>query len=134
MRTPAAVQIPPSLTRRYGSSAEGRAWLASLPRLMVQRLDDWQLEPDLAAGALPWSGHGAIVIPVRRAARPGPGDAAGSGPGEAAVLKIAFPHDEALVEPQALALWNGDGAVRLLANHPDSGSLLLERQIGRAHV
>ena len=127
MRTPAAVPIPPSLTRRYGSSSEGRAWLASLPRLIQQSLHRWLLRPDLAPGALPWNGHGAIVIPVRRAGRPGPGEAAGPGPREAAVLKIAYPHDEALLEPQALALWEGNGAVRLLANDPDSGSLLLER-------
>jgi streptomycin 6-kinase len=97
--------------------------LASLPRLIEQSLGQWQLKPGLAPGALPWNGHGAVVIPVCRDAGPGPGEAAGT----AAVLKIAYPHDEALVEPQALALWNGHGAVRLLANDPEAGALLLER-------
>lgn len=116
MTTPAAVPIPPRLTRRYGGSAGGRAWLASLPRLIGQSLEKWQLVTDLAPGALPWHGHGAVVVPVRSRT-----DAA------AAVLKIAYPHDEALVEPQALALWAGNGAVRLLAAEPDAGTLLLER-------
>jgi streptomycin 6-kinase len=125
MRTPAAVPIPPGLTRRYGNSAEGRAWLASLPRLIARCLDNWQLEPDLAPGALPWHGHGAVVIPVR--CRP---DDRGTGlqrHGTAAVLKLAYPHEEALVERHALALWAGQGAVLALESNPDAGALLLER-------
>ena len=109
MSQTAHVPIPPDLSRRYAGSSTGRDWLASLPRLIEQSLDRWQLRPDLATGALPWNGHGAIVVPVRHLA----GSDAGSDSraGEPAVLKIAYPHDEALVEPQALALWNGHGAV-----------------------
>jgi streptomycin 6-kinase len=117
----AAVPIPPDLSRRYGGSAAGRGWLASVPRLIGQSLDRWQLALDLAPGALPWHGHGAIVLPVRRPA------GAASRAGEPAVLKIAYPHDEALVEPHALALWSGHGAVRLLAHDAGAGALLLER-------
>ena len=86
------------------------------------------------------TGHGwAIVVPVRR--RPG-GDAdadttipatststnadTAATTGSAAVLKIAYPHEEALLSP-ALALWGGHGAVRLLAADAGSGALLLER-------
>ena len=65
MSQPADVPIPPDLSRRYGGSATGRDWLASLPRLVRHCLDQWQLELDLAPGALPWNGHGAIVVPVR---------------------------------------------------------------------
>lgn len=122
MTTPATVPIPPELSRRYGATAEGRAWLASLPRLIGRCLEQWQLEPDLPAGALPWNGHGAVVVPVRR--QPA-GEATG-----AAVLKVAYPHDEALVEPHALALWQGNGAVRLLASDAGAGALLLERLDG----
>ena len=43
------------------------------------------------------------------------------------MLKVAYPHDEALVEPHALALWSGHGAVRLLAHDAEAGALLLER-------
>lgn len=125
MRTPAAVPIPRGLTGRYGNSAEGRSWLASLPRLIGRCLEQWQLEPDLAPGVLPWHGHGAVVVPVRRRA-----DNGGTGPqraGSAAVLKLAYPHEEALVERHALALWGGQGAVLALASDPDAGALLLER-------
>ena len=140
MSQPADVPIPPDLSLRYGGSSTGRDWLASLPRLIRHGLDQWQLELDLAPGALPWSGHGAIVVPVRLRADSGAGTeakvretgtAAGEATGEAApraaVLKIAYPHDEALVEPQALALWRGHGAVRLLAHDAGAGALLLER-------
>jgi streptomycin 6-kinase len=125
MTTPAAVQIPPALTRRYGGSAEGRAWLASLPRLIGRCLEQWQLVPDLAPGGLPWRGHGAVVVPVRRRV---PGAGAGHQElGAAAVLKLAFPHEEALAERHALELWAGQGAVLVLAAEPDAGALLLER-------
>lgn len=119
MTTPAAVPIPPGLARRYSRSAEGRAWLASLPQLISSWLAQWELVTDLAPGALPWHGHGAVVVPVRRLTE---GEATG-----AAVLKIAYPHDEALVEPHALALWLGKGAVQLLAGDAGAGALLLER-------
>ena len=65
MSQPADIPIPPDLSRRYGGSSTGRDWLASLPRLVRHCLDQWQLELDLAPGALPWNGHGAIVVPVR---------------------------------------------------------------------
>ncbi|WP_160666787.1 aminoglycoside phosphotransferase family protein [Pseudarthrobacter sp. ATCC 49987] len=130
MSQPADVPIPPDLSRRYGASATGRDWLASLPRLIQQSLDRWQLELELAPGTLPWNGHGAIVVPVRRRTGAAAGVAAedgAEGAAGAAVLKIAYPHDEALVEPHALALWKGDGAVRLLAHDAGAGALLLER-------
>ena len=129
MSQPADIPIPPDLSRRYGSSSAGRDWLASLPRLVRHCLEQWQLELDLAPGALPWNGHGALVVPVRLRAVPGTGasEETGSGTGQATVLKIAYPHDEALLEPQALALWNGRGAVRLLAGDAGAGALLLER-------
>ncbi|BCW66401.1 aminoglycoside O-phosphotransferase [Arthrobacter sp. NicSoilB4] len=125
MSPTADVPIPPGLSRRYGGSATGRDWLASLPRLIEQSLDRWQLEPDLAPGALPRNGHGAIVVPVRHKSDAGAGS--GGAARHAGVLKIAYPHDEALLEPHALALWSGHGAVRLLAHDAGSGALLLER-------
>jgi streptomycin 6-kinase len=120
MSQSADVPIPPDLSRRYSTTASGRDWLASLPRLVRSGLDRWQLAVDLGPGCLPWHGHGAIVVPVRRL------DADG-GPPESAVLKVAYPHEEAIVERHALTLWAGDGAVRLLAADADAGALLLER-------
>ncbi|MDQ0924177.1 streptomycin 6-kinase [Pseudarthrobacter sp. W1I19] len=118
MSQPAVVPIPPDLTARYTRSSAGRAWLASLPDLIQGRLDNWQLTPDLRPGALPWNGHGGIVIPVRQQ------------DGSPAALKIAFPHDEARVERHALALWQGQGAVALLASHAGTCAMLLERLDG----
>jgi streptomycin 6-kinase len=115
MSQQAAVPIPPDLTARYGRSSAGRAWLASLPGLIQGRLEHWRLEPDLAAGSMPWNGHGAVVVPVLQA---------DSSP---AVLKVAFPHDEARVERHALALWRGRGAVALLESDPGTCAMLLER-------
>jgi streptomycin 6-kinase len=120
MSQTADVPIPPDLTGRYSRSADGRAWLASLPGLINGCLAQWQLEPDLEPGTLPWNGHGAVVVPVRRAA-------AATAAGDAAVLKLAYPHDEARLERHALHLWDGHGAVRLLAADAASGALLLER-------
>lgn len=111
----AAVPIPPDLAARYRRSSAGQAWLSSLPDLIPDRLDYWDLELDLPAGSLPWNGHGGLVIPVRQAN------------GTAAALKIAFPHDEARAERHALALWQGHGAVALLAADDRACAMLLER-------
>ena len=81
--------------------------------------------PDLEPGALPWNGHGGVVIPVRR--RHGDESPGNGRHGSAAVLKVAFPHEEATRERHALALWGGHGAVRLLAADAGSCALLLER-------
>lgn len=108
------IPIPADLHARYNRDSAGRDWLASLPGLIRESMERWNLEPDLEPGAEPWNGHGALVIPVRR-------------DGALAALKIAYPHEEALVERHALALWNGNGAVRLLEADADSCSMLLER-------
>jgi streptomycin 6-kinase len=45
------------------------------------------------------------------------------------VLKIQFPHRESEHEAAALELWDGDGAIRLLAHDAERHALLLERCI-----
>jgi len=47
--------------------------------------------------------------------------------GSAAVLKIQFPHRESDHEGDALRVWNGDGAVRLLDEDSEHHALLLEQ-------
>jgi streptomycin 6-kinase len=47
--------------------------------------------------------------------------------GEDVVLKIQFPHEEAEHEADALRVWDGNGAVRLLDHDPGHSALLLER-------
>jgi len=108
------IPIPGDLHARYNRDSAGRDWLASLPGLIRGALDRWQLSVDLAPGEEPWNGHGALVVPVLQH-------------GRQAALKIAYPHEEALAERHALALWGGHGAVRLLAADTTSCSMLLER-------
>ena len=55
-----------------------------------------------------------IDIPVRRVEEP-------------CVLKVSWTDEAASSEAMALAAWNGQGAVRLLASQPALGALLLER-------
>jgi streptomycin 6-kinase len=47
--------------------------------------------------------------------------------GDEVVLKIQQPHRESEHEAAALELWDGEGAVRLLAHDPERHALLLER-------
>ena len=108
------IPIPGGLHARYNRDSAGRDWLASLPGLISEALDRWGLSVDLVPGDEPWNGHGALVVPVLQGSTP-------------AALKIAYPHEEALVERYALALWNGRGAVRLLASDDASCTMLLER-------
>jgi streptomycin 6-kinase len=47
--------------------------------------------------------------------------------GTKAVLKLAYPHRESEHEADALTLWDGDGAVRLLARDDAGFTMLIER-------
>ena len=89
----------------------GRAWLDRLPRLLDECVERWSLrvgEPFAYA-------YASLALP---AALPD---------GAEAVLKIGFPDRESEHEAAALARWNGEGAVRLLAHDAERGALLLER-------
>jgi streptomycin 6-kinase len=90
---------------------EDGEWLAGLPALTESMLDRW----DLTVDGEPMHGACALVVPVRQAS------------GEPAVLKVSWPHEEAEFEAQTLSIWDGEGAVRLLAHDPDAWALLLER-------
>lgn len=104
-----SLTVPESFAE--GFDADGAEWLAGLPALTERCLARWDLTVD---GPL-MHGVCALVVPVRRAC------------GEPAVLKVTWPHDEARHEALALATWDGDGAVRLLAHDDDAWALLLER-------
>lgn len=112
---PAPVEIPEQLRLRHRQTAQGRAWLSRLPGFVRSALAQWELAVDIPAGARAWHGHTAMVVPVLLPS------------GERAALKVAFPYDEALLEPAALALWGGRGSVRLLESDPIIGAMLLER-------
>jgi streptomycin 6-kinase len=86
-------------------------WLERIPDLVAECVEEWglQLGEPYEAGAA-----GYVV----RAKLPD---------GRAAVLKLIYPHRESEHEADALALWDGDGAVQLLARDDDRSAMLLER-------
>ncbi|MGH3256151.1 MAG: aminoglycoside phosphotransferase family protein [Streptosporangiaceae bacterium] len=92
---------------REGEAA--RTWLARLPELVGELCVRWGLR----VTGEPMHGYLALVIPVLR------GDARYA-------LKVSWLDDETVNEAEALALWNGGGAVRLLDADPTEGALLLE--------
>ena len=112
--TAGANLIPESLRQRCLRSPGGRAWLDGVPAALAERCAAWGLVPELPPGRPGFAGMWALVVPVRRGAEP-------------LALKLVRPHPEASLEPVALRLWAGAGAVRLVEEHPASGALLLER-------
>jgi streptomycin 6-kinase len=85
-----------------------RPWLARLPELIGELCLRWGLR---VVGD-PMHGYMALVVPVLR------GDARYA-------LKVSWLDGETVNEAAALALWQGDGAVRLL-EADGAGALLLE--------
>jgi streptomycin 6-kinase len=89
----------------------GPEWLARLPRLAAECAARWSLRlgepfPD---------GNVSLCLPAER------------DDGTRVVLKINFPEEESEREGDALELWNGEGAVRLLDHDRTRRALLLER-------
>lgn len=74
-------------------------------------VERWALSQEGA----PMSGRASVVLPVVR------------GDGSRAALKLQDVDDETAGEGLALRTWGGDGAVHLLAEDPETGTLLLER-------
>lgn len=99
-----------STVQREGE--RGRAWLATLPGLADELLRRWDCEPTEAVT----HGQVGIVVPVRRRYD-----------GTPAVLKISFPHPGNVHEPDAFAVWQGRGAVRLYERDDARFAMLLER-------
>ncbi|MFN2471866.1 MAG: aminoglycoside phosphotransferase family protein [Gaiellaceae bacterium] len=86
-------------------------WLASAETLAQECRDEWDLELDDPYEA----GAAGYVVGARLPE------------GTRAVLKLIFPHHESEHEAAALELWDGDGAVRLLAHDRERWAMLLER-------
>ncbi len=89
----------------------GAAWLAELPSLVDELLDTWSCVP---VGEVTHGGVG-LIVPVRRCG------------GEAAVLKVSYPHPGNSSEPDALGAWRGRGAVLLHERDDRRFAMLLER-------
>ncbi len=99
--------------------ASGEDWVADLPRLLGDLLDEWELEPVAPTR----SGVCSVALPVRLL---GSHRELAGGSGEA-VLKVTWPHPEAATEALALHVWNGHGAARLYRADPARFALLIER-------
>jgi len=103
------MQIPDNLAWLRQSEA-GERWLASLPRLVSELTQQWDLR--LTGPSL--GGYVSYVVPADRHGVP-------------VVLKVQWPDDECEYEADALRVWDGAGAVRLLAHDAVRHALLLER-------
>jgi streptomycin 6-kinase len=100
------IEVPQRLRTLVESDPAGPAWLDALPGLVDACLDEWRLTfEELLPASFSW------VARVRRA------------DGTPAVLKLTAPDSRELL---ALRLWDGDGAVRLLAGSEERSALLLE--------
>lgn len=92
-------------------SPKGREWLSRLPGIVGTCIREWSLTR--VGEPFPYA-FASIAMPVRF------GDAD-------AVLKVQFPDRESRHEAAALDLWDGDGAVRLLAHDARRSALVIER-------
>ena len=105
--------IPDDVVQMIGSAGgeAGRAWLAEVQGIVVDLAARWDLRlgPPFEGGCVAW------VAPAERA------------DGTRVVLKVSFIDEETRHEADALALWDGQGAVRLLDAEPQRGALLLEQ-------
>lgn len=105
--------VPPSFVgvRAYWAGDAAAAEAEALACLGETYLDRWELTPDGAA----MHGMASLVQPVRR------------GDGSPAVLKVPVIDVDQPGEAAALRTWDGDGAVRLYDEDPDTWVMLLER-------
>ncbi|MFI1018030.1 aminoglycoside phosphotransferase family protein [Streptomyces sp. NPDC020965] len=107
------IEVPEELVRlqnTYGGES-GRAFLAALPERAAEFLERWELRH--TGGVM--HGFTALVLPVERP------------DGTTAVLKLQALDEESAGEADALRIWAGDGAVRLLAHDRETNTLLLEK-------
>lgn len=112
----ATLLLPDNLAQaaRQQDSGELRAWTADLPAVVAEVAQRWSLklgEPYQPGGQCSWVAPASTRL------------------GDDLVLKVGWRHAEAEHEADALALWDGHGAVRLHAawETDRSSVLLLER-------
>ena len=106
------IAIPEDFARDvvHQAGEAGRIWIDRLPSVVEALGKRWHLVVDGA----PMHGYLGIVVPVRRGS-------------EQCVLKVSWGNESTRHEVSALSIWNGQGAVRLLASEPSIGAMLLER-------
>jgi streptomycin 6-kinase len=109
--------IPPCVPEKLARTtialreAVGAQWLNRLPAVIAHCEERWSLKvgPPFPELSYNWA---APVL---------------SADGTAAVLKLSFPNTEFRAEAEALRIFDGRGAVRLLELDLDRGAMLLER-------
>ena len=104
------VRLPAALAW-WNEEPGGPEWLARLPELVEACVEQW----GLTLGAPFDSAHTSFVAAVELPDR------------TPAVLKINFPDRETRHEADALAFWDGHGAVRLFAANAERRALVVER-------
>ena len=108
-----ATKIPGDFARRnertYG--ADGKAWLGRLPTLVAECERRWALSIGPPFTPLSYS----YTAPARNRY------------GDGVVLKLAVPGPFVVAEIDALRLFDGDGAARLVESDEGLGAMLLER-------
>jgi streptomycin 6-kinase len=107
---PSPMNLPPRLAW-LEQAPGGPEWLAVAPRPVAEAAEAW----GLTLGEPFEDVYESVVFPATTREH------------EAVVLKVQFPNRENEREAAALARWNGDGAVRLLAHDVERHALLLER-------
>jgi aminoglycoside/hydroxyurea antibiotic resistance kinase len=106
------VKIPERMAWWLGVPG-GEAWLQALPRLASECAQLWSLR---LGSAFEGSNMSLVLL-------------AETDDGTPSVLKLSFPGGNGRREAEALAWWNGTGAVRLLdAGAYDAASLLRDRR------
>ncbi|MFC7625313.1 aminoglycoside phosphotransferase family protein [Microlunatus sp. GCM10028923] len=113
------VDVPERLRVKASQSAERRAWLASLPDLCRRLGSEW----DLRLGEPFQNGHVALVVAATR----GSAEVVLKVPMPASIDLGTLPASARAGEADALRLWAGHGAVRLLDHDQVSGAILIER-------
>lgn len=107
------ITVPAALVRwRTGISGDaGRTWLDGLPERVAALCGGWNLVLEKAP---PLAGATSLVVLVRRGS-------------ERLALRVCWPEHDLSAEVAALQAWDGHGAVRLVAVHPDGDTMLLQR-------
>ena len=95
---------------RLSFGLEGQRWLEQLPDLLDQAASRW----NLVTGERFLLSYNYVCAVTQK-------------DGRGAVLKIGVPNRELTSEINALRLYNGQGACRLLESDAEKGLLLLER-------
>ena len=105
------MHVPPGWTTYDDPRGRWQPWVAALPRLARDVLEEWELVEDGEQR----HGFAGVVLMVS------------TSEGTSAALKLGFPHSESEHEHLALQHWHGRGAVALLRADPRRSVMLLER-------